>query len=142
MSMMFKNARNIAEYIKKIHPDTITILGGSHATSAPFEDLEKANEFDYLVIGEGEETIVELLNTIEKNESITKLEGIAYWKDKLIKNPLRKLINDLDSLQFPAYDLVNINDYSHPVQLRKPMALMLTSRGCPGMCTFQGILCL
>ncbi|OGZ37845.1 MAG: hypothetical protein A3E90_03265, partial [Candidatus Portnoybacteria bacterium RIFCSPHIGHO2_12_FULL_40_11] len=116
------------------------ILGGHQATSLPKETLETFSCFDIMVIGEGEETLLELVKELEKGTpDLKKIKGIAYREsDKITINPKRDLIKELDSIPFPSRELINFSRYRPPTKAyySKPFAAMITSRGCPFYCTF------
>ena len=114
------------------------ILGGPHITANP-EELLKYNFFDFAVLGEGEFTFLELVKRLNNSQDIFTINGLAYARNgKLQINPYRKFISDLDSLPFPARDLVPIRLYKPQPndQKRIPKLSMVTSRGCPYGCIF------
>ncbi|MFC2142069.1 B12-binding domain-containing radical SAM protein [Acidobacteriota bacterium] len=136
------NANRIAEKLKTNGLKAPIILGGPHVSALPKLTLERYCAFDYGVLGEGEMSYLELIQTIEKKEPISSVKGIA-WRDNsgdIIVNPIRPLIEDLDILPLPAWDLLpNFPDaYPHNAleTKRLPAATILTSRGCPFQCTF------
>lgn len=98
-------------------------------------------EFDYGVLREGELTIVELLEYLKKKKNLKEVNGLAYRgkSGKLVINQPREYIKNLDELPFPAYDLIkDINLYAPPPSNYKalPVVNVITSRGCPNLCTF------
>ena len=142
-SMRFKYALQIAKLVKKINPNTPVVTGGIHATTLS-EEVMKNPEIDYIVIGEGEETIIELVNAIKADslENISRIDGLAYRKDNRTHiNPKTKFIQDLDSLPLPARDLLDMEYYITSKAFRwdlgdERQASIITSRGCPNHCTF------
>lgn len=131
---LFDLARELCEKIKKAHPDVIVMGGGVHTTTLPEETLKKS-QFDVVAIGEGEETIVELVGAKNWEE----INGIAYKKDgKIYINPRRPLIENLDDLPFPAWHLCDIPKYfsSYLNSRKNPVGAIETSRGCPFRCCF------
>jgi radical SAM superfamily enzyme YgiQ (UPF0313 family) len=89
---------------------------------------------DIIVRGEPEYTTLE---TIQNLSNLNGVLGVSYIKDgQIIKNPDRPLIEDLDALPFPARDLVDNYKYHIVLFPNKPIAMVLTSRGCPFECTF------
>ncbi|CDZ24999.1 hypothetical protein CCDG5_1904 [[Clostridium] cellulosi] len=118
----------IVKYIKKIM-DIIIIAGGVHVTFRPKEALD--NGFDYVVLHEGEATIIELLEYLKVNLEPKNVPGIAYRdKDnKIIVNENREFINNLDSLPFPDLLSLKLSEYMTPLAI-------VTSRGCPGDCIY------
>lgn len=108
----------------------LQIIGGIHATILP-EHVLKTGDFDMVCLGEGEETLLELVNRMEQGKDVSHIQNL--WikqKNGIIKNPLRPLNQDIDSLPFPDYDLfepygVLTGDYA-----------ITTSRGCSYSCTY------
>jgi anaerobic magnesium-protoporphyrin IX monomethyl ester cyclase len=137
MTPTFSIALDVCRFIKKKNPRAKVIFGGPHVSAIP-EELSKNREIDYLALGEADATIKELLDCIQDGgKGISGVRGIAYMeKGRVCVTPARPLIEDLDSIPFPAYDLIDLRNYSHPVQKREPFAIIITTRGCPGMCTF------
>lgn len=118
----------IIELAKKINKRIKIIVGGVHATILYHQLLEHF-DIDYVVLGEGEETIIELLNALDNNDDVSSINGIAYKMDNnIIKNADRELIQDLDKLPFPKHELF--------ITPKRKMACILTSRGCPFKCSF------
>ena len=113
----------VSRYIRQFQPNAHIVAGGPHVTALPIETLQHYKAIDTVVIGEGEVTFMELLRCIEENEPTDNLPGTA-WRDgdDVQLAPPRERITDLDSL-------VPIQDYF-------PHYMILTSRGCPGQCTF------
>ncbi|NQE05798.1 Ribosomal protein S12 methylthiotransferase RimO [ANME-1 cluster archaeon GoMg1] len=139
MTPTINSAIRIARGIKQNNPESTIIFGGPHATILAEDILNNVPEIDIIVRGEGEETIVELCNALENNNSIENICGISYRDDNAIKNtPSRPHIMDLDSLPFLAYHLLPLGKYKlHPPHGREyPFMAMLTSRGCPFKCIF------
>jgi radical SAM superfamily enzyme YgiQ (UPF0313 family) len=135
------NANRVAEWIKKLNNSVITIIGGPHLTALPLETMEKFNSFDIGVVGEGEITIVELLEALELGRDLSEVKGLLFReKGKIIQTDKRPFIKNLDELPTPAWDLLPDlpTYYSPPVHTVKkfPAALLVLSRGCPGKCKF------
>lgn len=136
-----KSADNIAKMVKKILPDTMTVLGGVHPTALPAETLNEFSSFDIIVHGEGEETLLEICKKYNTSE-IYNINGIAYRVNGDIRvNPPRPLIKNLDELPFPARDLINLDRYKGQIakgHTRDSYRLteIITSRGCPKHCIF------
>ncbi|MEW6169991.1 MAG: radical SAM protein [Candidatus Omnitrophota bacterium] len=132
-----KKALNIASMVKGILPNTLVVLGGVHPTCFP-EELIRQEEIDVVVQGEGELTFLELVElTLENSEKRFFVCGTVQKSDgKIIFNPRRPFIEDLDSLPFPAHQLFNLARYRHPLMRSNKTAAILTSRGCPFNCTY------
>lgn len=133
-SFIFAEAVKIASICKTCCPESKVIFGGVHPTILP-EDVLNNKHVDYVVRGEGEVSMVELVKTANP-ESVA---GVSYRQNgKVIHNPARPLIKNLDSLPFPAYHLFPMKKY-HPAlggYRRTPAINMISSRGCLGKCTF------
>lgn len=116
------------------------ILGG-HGPSPEPEYFLKQTEADIVVIGEGEVTIVELLSAIGNKTSLNMVKGIAYRNgNKIVINPKRPLIEDIDSIPWPAYDMFPIEYYRllkmpHSSKTDFVMSI-LSARGCTFKCNF------
>ena len=136
------NAARIAEMVKDASFFTTTLIGGPHVTAVPKETMELFPQFDIGVIGEAEETILELLDVLFRDHSqLSTVRGIAYLlKGEVIRTGRRPYIANLDDLPMPAWDLLPdlATNYCPPVHTVKriPAALLVTSRGCPMECTF------
>jgi Fe-S oxidoreductase len=88
---------------------------------------------DYVVRGEGEETVVELLEALSDGGKPYGVKGVSFWDgDQIVHNPPRPLVQDLDSLPFPDLDLIVGKE-------NMSVTPILTSRGCPYNCTFCSV---
>jgi anaerobic magnesium-protoporphyrin IX monomethyl ester cyclase len=141
----WKTAFDAASAAKSIDKGIKTVLFGLHPSVRPLDCLGHSN-IDFVVIGEPEQTMLELATTIEqgKLEDLKKVKGIAFNKDgESVITPARPPIQDLDSLPFPARHLLPMATYFAAVkenplrgEICKPWAAMITSRGCPYNCVF------
>jgi len=131
---------NIAHRLKQYKPSLTIILGGIHATLFPEETLAKAPAIDFIVKGEGEETIVEVLHALENGLPLDKIAGICYRSDgQIIDTASRSGSVNLDSLPFPAYHLLPWQKYQPaypPHSTALPFTAVVTSRGCPYRCAY------
>ncbi|QAT17012.1 hypothetical protein BU251_04315 [Candidatus Velamenicoccus archaeovorus] len=127
-------ALDIAGICKKAFPEARTVLGGVQPTVTP--DLVLACEdVDYVVRGEGEEAMAELA----KGNPSEKTLGLSFRQGgRIVHNPDRPPIENLDMIAFPAYHLFSIRKYHPPEALfrRLPAINLITSRGCPFRCTY------
>lgn len=144
-SAQAKNVYKIAALTKEINPRIATILGGAHPSAMPKQVLANKN-IDYAVIGEGEKTLKELLERIERNNDLSDLEGLAYRKNgEIIIKVRNNFENNLDSLPLPAWELFPLKKYfsinrPHGGLSRSSSVLpIITSRGCPYQCIFCSI---
>ncbi len=124
------DAIKVSKEAKELNKDVKIVWGGIHASLLPAQTLRE--EFiDYVVIGEGELTFLELVKTIEKNGDVGKVKGIAYKRqDGSVIITEKRAFVDMDTLPDLPYHLVNAKRYL------KYEACIQTSRGCPYSCTF------
>ncbi|MFH1257083.1 MAG: radical SAM protein [Candidatus Diapherotrites archaeon] len=123
----FAKAREIKEKAPKVK----VLFGGPHATYYP--EIIEEKFIDFVCVGEGEYAIRELLDALEKGKDASKIKNIWVKKGKKVfRNPLRKLVEDLDLLPFPDRDLY----YKYDFLKKQPKKDFLFSRGCPYQCTF------
>jgi len=139
-TVAFHRAVEVVKLVKEVLPKITIILGGPHVTSN-VEQAMSFSEFDFGVLREGELTILELLARLKKGRKELKtIKGIAFRQGKeLVVTGPREYVKDLDSLPFPAYDLIgDISRYAPPPSNYKelPVVSVITSRGCPNQCTF------
>ncbi|WP_456475569.1 B12-binding domain-containing radical SAM protein [Candidatus Pyrohabitans sp.] len=136
---LWKKAVKTAEDVKKVS-DAFTCAGGPYPTAMGEKALVEAEAVDAVVVGEGELTLREALERLEKDRKLEGVRGIIYREDgRILKNPPRKPIEDLDALPFPARDLLeDKNLYIPPAGTyrRKPVAIVMTSRGCNARCIY------
>lgn len=136
-----ENAQNIYKLAKEVDKNIVTVAGGAHPTVMP-ELVLSDPDVDYIVIGEGEETIIDLVDCLERKKDISTLDGIGYKEEGKVKIiPKTKFIEDLDKLPFPARHLLNMEKYfgleaSHGERRKSRFSPIVTSRGCPAGCTF------
>jgi len=143
-----KPAFEVAFTVKSVDKDIITVLDGQHPSARPEDCLSHPN-VDFVVIGEREHTMFELVAALEQGITgdLEKIRGIGFIKSgKTVITPPRPEIQDLDSLPFPARHLLPMDTYFVAVKeeplrgvIRKPWAAMITSRGCPYTCVFCSV---
>jgi len=130
------HARKIARAVRKKIPDIRIAVGGPQVKAFPRLTL-KFSEFDYGVIGEGDMTFPELVDSLENNKPLSKVKGVVFRKSsKIIQTPAREYCPDLDKLPSPSWHLLPIKKYHDMLTRRKQFMVMITSRGCPFNCTF------
>lgn len=129
-------AVRLFQLAKDLNPQIITV-GGGHFFSWMLEHSLRKYAVDFIVRFEGEETIVELLKAFDEGRDYSHLRGIAYKREGgVVQTPLRPLIQDLDSLPVPAYDLMPMGKYA-PFGYLWPQSVTLEhSRGCVDKCSF------
>ena len=129
MTHMIVNAHNLAEKIKTKFRDSIIVIGGVHAGELLEQTLLEFPAFDIAVRGEGENTFSELVQELlgKSKPKLEAISGIAYRQNNQVTaTPARPLIEDVDSIPLPAWQLLPKSDM-YPV---------MTQRGCPGNCNF------
>lgn len=128
----FNSAINVAKLVKSIDPNIRVILGGVHPTFTPEETL-KNKDVDFVVRGEGEYTLLNLICALNGANNLDKVSGVSYrMGDSIVHNKRAELIDDLDSLPFPMKELdLDIDIYSS-----ESLGAMMTSRGCPFSCIY------
>ena len=133
---MINSALQVAKTAKTVLPESIVVLGGIHVTFS-YESTMRENPFvDIACIGEGEYTLLELVQTLEKEGDLKNVKGIVYRKNgELVKNQPRPLIENLDELPFPARHLLPMHKYKAFGE-NMILGTILTSRGCPFNCIF------
>jgi anaerobic magnesium-protoporphyrin IX monomethyl ester cyclase len=137
LTHLLKSSVELASRIRRFDNGIKIIFGGPHATY-DFEKLLRLECIDYIVIGEGEQTFLELCDKIKDNEPVNTVKGIAFKKDDgtVQKTPARPLIEDLDSLPYPARDLLDFTKYIKSYGVLEKSVDILSSRGCTNRCVF------
>jgi anaerobic magnesium-protoporphyrin IX monomethyl ester cyclase len=117
----FHITKDIISHIKHRNPKIITVVGGAHVSALPQESLDECPEIDYVVVGEGERSIMRIVNERPK--------------ERIIQSPL---IENLDDLPPPARHLINYKNYRYPVRTKGLMRMdtIESTRGCPFNCLF------
>lgn len=138
-----KNAHAICRVTKEISRDIVVVMGGKNPTALSDVTMRDPN-VDFVIRGEGEVAMLQLLQAAEKGEGLADIDGIAYREaDGTLRiNPKVHFINDLDSIPFPARHLLPMELYfdaaiAHGGNLiNRRYASLITSRGCPAECFF------
>jgi radical SAM superfamily enzyme YgiQ (UPF0313 family) len=118
----------VAETIKMVNPDTKILLGGPEVSFDGEYLLNKYSYIDYIIYGEGEESFKELIELSISGGNFKDILGLIYREDKIIKNPPRPLIKDLDTIPSPYRNISNEFD--------NKIVYYESSRGCPFNCEF------
>ncbi|MBM3461666.1 MAG: radical SAM protein [Armatimonadetes bacterium] len=133
------DAIDVAVALKKAFGKSVpVVLGGPHISAIPSHAMD-CDAFDYGVLGEGEHTFLELVQTLARGEDPTKVAGIVYRRDEeLVFTARRPLVMDLDTIPFPARHLFKTHLYaSLPTDVRYlPKFTQIPTRGCPFQCNF------
>jgi len=134
-TLLFEEAKKVSKFIKDKFPDKKIIAGGVHCSIFP-EEVVAVDTIDIVVYGEGDITLQEAV----LGKSLKSIKGIAYKnsRGKIIKNPPRSLVENLDSLPMPAWHLLNPKMYINPKAIAResPVGTIGTSRGCVYGCTY------
>lgn len=146
LSCMFSNNwlsdRHLISLLGDKFPNALIIAGGESITAKPDLWMNQAPHLKICIMGEGEETIVELINTLEKKEDIASVSGITYRDEnnQYITTAKKNRIKDIDEIPTPAWDLFPIANY-HKYKMQytvtdKNVLPIMATRGCPYSCTF------
>lgn len=142
-----QEASAVANTVKQVNPEILVIAGGAHATTLPEEVLANTN-VDAVVIGEGEYTVLEIVESFKNKKSWLEVAGLAYrgGDGQIIRTQPRNPIADLDALPLPARHLLPMDIYFAAAKkvkaarsistFGKRWATLITSRGCPFGCIF------
>jgi anaerobic magnesium-protoporphyrin IX monomethyl ester cyclase len=134
-----KPAQDISKMVKELDPDIPILIGGPHCIFHQSQSLSDFPDVDISATGEGEHVILDLAKYLQGKKNLADINGIYYRDNGSIKSgkPL-EVIDDLDSVPFPARHLVEKYDYGElPFGYRmKKMTAMISSRGCPFNCRF------
>jgi len=135
--------KNLLADVKKKLPGVTVIVGGPHVSALPERTLEESEAIDIVVKGEGEDTIVDLMKAIDRDQDLSSVAGIAFRKNaKILETQNRGLIKDLGKLPLPAYHLLKYNLYRSYGWNKwvdgacRPLGVVFTGRGCYGKCNF------
>jgi len=127
---------------KLLNRKIVTVVGGAHPSAAPDATMELFGDtLDFLFVGEAETGLRKLLASLEKGEKdLKEIPGLVWRDDGRVRTNVRLFVEDLDSLGFPAWDLIRPQDYpesQHGAFFKQfPIAPIMITRGCPYPCTF------
>ena len=144
LSVMSTNINRGLKLLKKVkqgQPSVTTILGGQHATLFDRLLLREVPETDMVLRGEGEVSFPKLCQALDRNQSLTRLPGLSYRDNGKIIQGQPQVIEDLDALPFPDRTIPDYQGYYAQwgywqTGIGVPVTSILSSRGCPGHCTF------
>jgi anaerobic magnesium-protoporphyrin IX monomethyl ester cyclase len=141
MSTNINRGRKLLKMVKQARPTVTTVLGGQHATLFDRLLLREVPEADLVLRGEGEESFPKLCQALERNQSLTGLPGLSHRHRGKIIQGQPQVIQDLDTLSFPDHTIPDYQGYyaqwGHwQMGIGVPVTSILSSRGCPGHCTF------
>lgn len=143
LTVGYQRALNLMNKMKKEMPEKTYCGGGVHPTVKPTETINEFG-FDFIVVGEGEDTIIEACEKLQDNKSLDGIKGVMYRNNgSIIDNGKREMIKDLDRIPFPARHLIDMSPYLMPPGIIRGYATqnqttIVTSRGCPFKCIYCG----
>lgn len=136
-SLSLRNVKEILERTKFLNPDIVTVIGGPHPSAVPESALKYLPEADYGVVGEGEIPLKGLLRFIETGKGhLKKIPGLIWREGDAIRWNPRIEHDNLDSLGFPAWDLIDMPRYFSSLNFRPGECVIHATRGCPFGCEF------
>lgn len=130
-------ALELCDLAKQVDPSVVTVLGNVHAAFC-YDEILKDNHdtLDFIVRGEGEVTLVELLDLLNAGGDPAAVKGLAFWRDGgVVVTPKAPYIHDLDNLP-AAWDLVEWPIYTYRAKNNARLAIISTARGCKSQCSF------
>lgn len=139
VSMLWAHGKQLIDAAKKQNPKMFIAAGGPHPTTLSKEVMKECKGVDAIICGEGELTTKDLADALEKKKNLDSVKGIIYRAGKkVVSTKPRPLLKDLDTLPYPAFDLVDIKKYRPSVGHYKklPYIGVVMSRGCPMNCLY------
>lgn len=136
VSFLMIDIIKLVKSIRRILPQVVIVMGGPHVNIYPEETLNFL-DVDFIVLGEGEEPCLDLINNLSDKEKLKNVKGLVFKNGgKIINTGCRELIKDLDLLPYPARELTEYQKYYSAMAIDNPTTTMFTSRGCPYQCVF------
>jgi magnesium-protoporphyrin IX monomethyl ester (oxidative) cyclase len=140
----FAEAVEVAEMAKELYPSVPIVIGGAHATLEAQSILHEYSCIDYIVCHEGEITLEHLVRALRGEMSLAAVDGLCFRnaENTVVMNPHREFIEDLDRLPIPDRAFIDMEHYMRTnhkqfnFSRKKPIATIMTSRGCPYQCVF------
>gem|GEM_PF-2037006 len=133
MCSNFARSISIIKRIRYHAPNLFIGIGGPHVSMCAVDTMKAYNEFlNCVIVGEGEETIVDLINCLNENADLKLIKGLCLFSDKVILTEKRNLLLDLDYSPIPAYHLINVDDYNTITGKTN----VYIGSGCPFSCSF------
>ena len=139
-STLWPVTHRVADAVREKFPSALLVLGGEHGTAVP-EHVLATSPFDVVVLGEGEETFVDLLRARAAGRPLSEVKGLAFREDgRVVTTGLSDRRRDIDAIPLPEWDAFPIREYierhqTNGMNLGRSMP-MLGTRGCPFQCTF------
>jgi anaerobic magnesium-protoporphyrin IX monomethyl ester cyclase len=140
MTCFVPDAFRCLELAKSVNPEIVTLGGGLQFSLASEESFKRCTALDVIVRRDGEFTTLEVMEEIKGgNPQLQNIPGLSFKQNgRIINNPDRSPLEDLDTLPFPAWDLIPMDRYRLPAVPKKwgNIAIVVTTRGCPYQCSF------
>lgn len=144
LSGEYQDLARMARYARAVNPDITLVMGGGIVTADPETAMQAIPEIDYGIIGEGERTMVELIEALTGNKDVHRVDGLIFrdHRGALVRTANRKEIEDLDALPFPDYEGFNYGEYlmKNPDMSdegkRYSQVSVIGGRSCKFNCTF------
>ena len=140
MTLQLADTKRIANLTQQLYQSNVLLVGGGvHLTLRPEDGLDC---FDFIVVGEGEDTLLELCKTYAeeraKSEIFKNISGLYFRSEtgEVVRTKERNFIYNLDRLPLPAYDLLSVREYNDFLITGEEAISIMTSRGCPYDCEF------
>lgn len=140
-SRQYRIYHQMFEMVKRAKKECVTVGGGAHVTVCPEEVLEDP-ACDFILSGEAEASFRDFVIKLNQGEDVSSVDGLGWKREgKMHLNNKTEWINDLDSIPFPAYDIMELDRYfgleaSHGLRHKERFCPIITSRGCTARCTF------
>ncbi|MFW6311844.1 MAG: B12-binding domain-containing radical SAM protein [Nanoarchaeota archaeon] len=135
-SFCYEEDVSFLQKVKKMNPTIKCIIYGSFPTVSPAKSL-KSDIIDIAILGEPDQVITKIVDSIENNKNLKNIRGICYRKNSKIINTGRvRYIKNLDELPIPNRDYIKDIYYFNPLVKNRNWTTALTSRGCPSLCNF------
>ena len=129
----YSDAIETINAIKKVYYNSKIVVIGPHGTVRPRELLSYDN-VDFVIRGEPEITFMELIKNLDRPEKVKK--GLCYKENDFVIKEIGEFAEDLDALPIPAYHLLDMEKYEHPMLTKNNFSIAITSRNCPFGCKF------
>jgi len=141
MTIQFEDMKTVARLTRQLFKSKVLLVGGGvHLTVSPHDGLD---DFDFVVVGEGEDTFLELCEAYrysrqKTGDTFKNIAGLCFRSEtgELFRTKQRDFINDLDRLPLPAYDLLSVQEYNDFLITGEKAISIMTGRGCPYDCQF------
>ncbi|MFC1514816.1 B12-binding domain-containing radical SAM protein [Candidatus Omnitrophota bacterium] len=144
LSIQAKEIHRLALLVKGADLDCKVVIGGAYASASP-EFIINDPHVDFVVVGEGERAVCSLVDSLANDKNVSKISGLVFKDgDKRVVNSPVDVITDLDTIPFPAWDLIDMEGYfndgrrhsENPIPASGRIVPIFTSRGCPYRCVY------